>query len=94
MNTSEIEFKSLSVANVDLETGSNDGSSEGARSAVYTPVCPENAPTVLSFSNITVSKRGNAKKVLLNKISGSITGGFWAIMGKESLIFPSTRFFS
>lgn len=81
MNTSEIEFKSLSAVNDDLEVGNNEGSHEGKRSVVYTPIAPENAPAVLSFSNIIVTKRGSNKKVLLNKICGSITGGMWAIMG-------------
>jgi ABC-type multidrug transport system fused ATPase/permease subunit len=43
---------------------------------------PDNAPSILSFKNITVSVgKEPTKKILLNNISGSITGGFWAIMG-------------
>lgn len=56
---------------------------------VYAPTCPDNAPAVLTFSNLTVTtKRGGSftmtkkKKQLLNNISGSISGGLWAIMGE------------
>lgn len=48
----------------------------------YTPTAPENAPAVLTFSNVTVSKRGSNKKKLLKNVTGTITGGMWAIMGK------------
>lgn len=50
---------------------------------VYIPTCPDNAPAVLTFSDITVMKRGGNKKKLLNNISGSISGGLWAIMGEH-----------
>jgi hypothetical protein len=50
---------------------------------VYAPTCPDNAPAVLTFSDITVTKRGGNKKKLLNNISGSISGGLWAIMGEH-----------
>ena len=49
---------------------------------VYWPICPDDAPAVLTFSDITVTKKGGNKKKLLNNISGSISGGLWAIMGK------------
>lgn len=38
-------------------------------------------PTVLSFSHITVTTRAKPRLVLLDDISGSIDGGFWAILG-------------
>jgi len=53
---------------------------------VYYPTCPDNAPAVLTFSDISVMKRGGNKKKLLNNISGSISGGLWAIMGKQRCI--------
>lgn len=52
----------------------------------FAPVAPTNAPTVLTFSNLKVTTRQanvDARKVLLNNISGSITGGLWAIMGSS-----------
>lgn len=82
MSGGEIEFKPLETQDVDVEAGE--------RPHVYTPSCPENAPAVLTFSNISVSKRGGNKKALLKNISGSITGGLWAIMGKQN----STSLFS
>eukprot|EP01031_Cornospumella_fuschlensis_P031588 gene31588-38176_t len=63
------ENPSLSPLNVQL----------GAAS--YSPRTPANAPAVLSFSGIVVKTRHKPKKILLDNVSGSITGGFWAIMG-------------
>ena len=48
----------------------------------FCPVCPDDAPAVLSFSDLTVTKKGTDLK-LLNNVSGSICGGLWAIMGKQ-----------
>jgi ATP-binding cassette subfamily G (WHITE) protein 2 len=36
---------------------------------------------VLTFSNLKVVTKNKPSKTLLNEVSGSITGGFWAIMG-------------
>ena len=52
-----------------------------SRSMTFSPHIPENTPIILSWSNMTVSTRKEPKKILLDNISGSITGGFWAIMG-------------
>eukprot|EP00598_Pedospumella_elongata_P006933 CAMPEP_0184968660 /NCGR_PEP_ID=MMETSP1098-20130426/1641_1 /TAXON_ID=89044 /ORGANISM="Spumella elongata, Strain CCAP 955/1" /LENGTH=166 /DNA_ID=CAMNT_0027490305 /DNA_START=131 /DNA_END=628 /DNA_ORIENTATION=+ len=49
----------------------------------YTPTVPENSPAVLTFSNVTVSKRGSYEKKLLKNVTGTITGGLWAIMGSS-----------
>lgn len=55
-----------------------------ARNVTFTPFVPENAPTVVSFENVTVTTKVKGKtKILLNDISGNITGGFWAIMGSS-----------
>lgn len=51
------------------------------RSMTFSPLVPENTPIILSWSNMTVSTKKEPKKILLDNISGSITGGFWAIMG-------------
>ena len=48
----------------------------------FCPVCPDDAPAVLTFSDLTVTKKGTDLK-LLNNVSGSICGGLWAIMGKH-----------
>jgi hypothetical protein len=53
-----------------------------SRTQIYTPACPDNAPAVLTFSSVIVTKRGGSKKKLLNNVSGSLTGGLWAIMGE------------
>ncbi len=47
----------------------------------YKAMHPENAPTVLSFNDLVVTVKNKDKKVLIDHVSGSITGGFWAIMG-------------
>lgn len=75
----EIEPKTLSASDVDVEATS--------RTQAYTPTRPDNAPAVLTFSNITVTKRGKKTKKLLNNISGSLTGGLWAIMGERLRLF-------
>ncbi len=46
----------------------------------FHPTSPENAPTVLTFTDLVVSVK-KKDKVLIDHVSGSITGGFWAIMG-------------
>ena len=47
----------------------------------FSPSIPQNSPVVLSWQNLTVATTTVTPKVLLDNISGSITGGFWAIMG-------------
>jgi ABC-type molybdenum transport system ATPase subunit/photorepair protein PhrA len=52
------------------------------RGLTFSADAPDNAPTVLAWKDLTVSvQTGDSKKLLLNNISGTITGGFWAIMG-------------
>lgn len=51
------------------------------RSMTFSAVVQENSPIILSWANMTVSTKKEPKKILLDNISGSITGGFWAIMG-------------
>jgi hypothetical protein len=77
------ESKTQSASNEDVEATS--------RTQIYTPTCPDNAPAVLTFSNVTVTKRGSNKKKLLNNVSGSLTGGLWAIMGEPFGIFVVTK---
>ena len=48
---------------------------------IFSPHAPLNSPVVLSWQNLTVATTTATPKVLLDNISGSITGGFWAIMG-------------
>jgi ATP-binding cassette subfamily G (WHITE) protein 2 len=48
---------------------------------IYKAMSPENAPTILTFDNLVVTVKNKDKKVLIDHVSGSITGGFWAIMG-------------
>ena len=51
------------------------------KSYSFSPTLPQNSPVVLSWKNLTVATTTATPKVLLDNISGSITGGFWAIMG-------------
>lgn len=66
---------------------STSGESESLsrqRAPTYSPVALDNAPTVLTFSNLSVTLRTTKPpKVLLNNLSGSIPGGFWGIMGSS-----------
>lgn len=66
------------------QSESNEATS---RTQIYTPARPDDAPAVLTFSNVIVTKRGGNKKKLLNNVSGSLTGGLWAIMGEPFVIF-------
>jgi len=51
----------------------------------YEPIYRDNSPVCLSWENLTVKtkpkKRQAEGKVLLNNLSGMITGGLWEIMG-------------
>jgi hypothetical protein len=38
--------------------------------------------TILVWENIVVSTRKDKQKILLHNVSGAITGGLWAVMGK------------
>ena len=58
-----------------------DGGVAVKKSYSFSPSIPPNSPVVLSWQNLTVATTTATPKVLLDNISGSITGGFWAIMG-------------
>lgn len=83
----EVEFKSLSVVDIHEPNGT-ESLEEGTRPTtpveIFAPVFPENTPAVLTYSNLSVSTKTTPSKTLLNNVHGSITGGFWAIMGKKS----------
>jgi len=50
----------------------------------YAPVCPSNAPVVMSWSNLTVTVGAKPNETqLLKNLNGQITGGVWAIMGSS-----------
>lgn len=53
----------------------------GPRKYSFSPRIPANSPVILSWKNLSVTTRTAKPKILLDNISGSITGGFWAIMG-------------
>lgn len=72
----EIELRSPEA---DAELGTD--SSRPRRADTYSPIYNDQAPTILTFKDVTVSTKGNPPKILLNNVSGQITGGFWAIMG-------------
>jgi ABC-type multidrug transport system ATPase subunit len=52
------------------------------RAPTFSPQAPENAQTILTFDKIKVTSKKTGA-VILNEVSGSITGGFWAIMGSS-----------
>lgn len=48
----------------------------------YAPIVPPNAPVRLTWKNLTIrSKKNPSMSPIINNISGSISGGLWAIMG-------------
>jgi ATP-binding cassette subfamily G (WHITE) protein 2 len=51
------------------------------RALTFSPWQPSDSPAVLTWKDLTVSTKTTPPKVLLNNVTGSITGGFWAIMG-------------
>lgn len=53
------------------------------RSFSFSAMAPANAPVVLVWKDLSVLTKTKPPKVLLNNISGQITGGFWAIMGSS-----------
>ena len=67
----EDDAKEVELANTVLTSGVE----------IYKATSPENAPTILTFNNLVVTVKNKDKKVLIDHVSGSITGGFWAIMG-------------
>jgi hypothetical protein len=64
---------SVADINYDVENHTTPGRN---RAFTFSATAPGNAPTILSFQDLTVSTGGPDKsaKVLLNKVSGSITG--------------------
>lgn len=71
---------------IDIEMRGEDGVvmnmiPQRARADTFSPIFQSNAPTILTFSNVYVKTKTRPPKILLNGISGQITGGFWAIMG-------------
>lgn len=67
------------IDEIDIESGDYR-----KRTYTFSPVVPDGAPTVLTFENITVTtKQGENSKTILHNVSGSIVGGFLAIMGSS-----------
>eukprot|EP01031_Cornospumella_fuschlensis_P031589 gene31589-38177_t len=73
--------KSMEYDGRPRESSASSQHNQRNRAPTFSPVAPDQSPTVLSFTNITVRTRNKPKKILLDNVSGSITGGFWAIMG-------------
>ena len=72
----------VDTTDVELARGSAVSEKSSIRSSSISAISFNSAPAVLSWSHVTVSTTvGNNKKTLLNDITGSVTGGFWAIMG-------------
>ena len=61
--------------------GGGGGGGGRARGLTFSASSPDNAPTILTWSDLTVETRHDPPKILINNISGTISGGFWAIMG-------------
>jgi ATP-binding cassette subfamily G (WHITE) protein 2 len=66
---------------VDAELGLTE-SQKLKRRMTFSPLSNPDAPTILTFNHVTVvSKANKHARPILNDLSGTITGGFWAIMG-------------
>ncbi len=72
----------ISEANVKNRSAS-DSDSTRPRKLTYSPYDNEYSPSILTFEKIRVTTKTTNKKVLINDVSGSITGGCWAIMGSS-----------
>jgi ATP-binding cassette subfamily G (WHITE) protein 2 len=87
MATKSVHYGEVSVvddvAKIELGEVSVDSESGRQRALTFSPSHNEKSPSILTFNNISVSTRTTPKKVLINNVSGSITGGFWAIMGSS-----------
>lgn len=56
------------------------------KGSCFEPHSPTNAPVILSWLDLTVETKPKGKvpvKAIINKVSGSITGGLWGIMGSS-----------
>ena len=62
---------------IDDEQYNDNVQNTRSRSLTFTPWCPDNVPTIVSWENMIVSTKTNPKKILLNNVTGQITGGFW-----------------
>jgi ABC-type molybdenum transport system ATPase subunit/photorepair protein PhrA len=85
LTAGDIELGEISIGDdvkVKVRTPS-DAESARIRALTYTPHDNENSPSILTFTNIKVVTKTANKKILINDVSGSITGGFWAIMGSS-----------
>lgn len=67
----------------DIELGEVESPiEERSRALTFSPQAPDNAPTILTFDKVKVTSKKNGS-IILNEVSGSINGGFWAIMGSS-----------
>eukprot|EP01034_Spumella_vulgaris_P039215 gene39215-48436_t len=74
---SEGDIEAVEVSIIDSEKDAK------VRKLTFTPLDNDKSPSILTFTNIKVSTKTSNKKVLIDDVSGSITGGFWAIMGSS-----------
>jgi len=72
----EVELGEYDVEESPIVTKERD------RAPTFSPHAPDNAPTVLTFDKVKVTSKKN-ESIILNEVSGTITGGFWAIMGSS-----------
>ena len=76
-----IELNKVQLVDADIETNGSDSVSR-ERAYTFSPPLFNNSPTILAWKDLTVAVNVKTqRKVLLNSINGTITGGFWAIMG-------------
>lgn len=79
-----VELVPMSVSDKESQLMDIEGAEE-CKSG-YEAIIPENTPVVLTWKDLSVRTRSaneNLQKPLIDHLSGSITGGFWAIMGSS-----------
>jgi ATP-binding cassette subfamily G (WHITE) protein 2 len=77
-----VEKGEVELVEVDPEAGLSERQNPLERRMTFSPLSNPDAPTVLTFTNVTVVAKGNKRaRRILDGLSGTITGGFWAIMG-------------
>lgn len=83
MSYKTVKVNDIELNNLEIEDDvTNNIHKERDRAPTFSPHAPDNAPTILTFDKIKVTSKKNSS-VILNNVSGTITGGFWAIMGSS-----------
>ena len=67
-------LRTLSGASALAPKENNETTDASSESVNFSPLIPENAPVILSWSNLSIKTKHSTPKILLDNISGQITG--------------------